>query len=220
MATPKKADKADKDLCRIITSEFRVSYPHLFKPNQVKASDKAKYSITMLFPKDSDLVGQAPPVANANGTFSPGPARSLKDVIKNAKIVKFGPKENWPEGLVSPVTDGDDPKFKDKDGYKGHWVIKATTSEEQRPSVVGPDMIPLTNAADIYPGCYARAYIYGYVWEYMGKQGVGFILDHVQKLRDGKSFGGKKSVDHVFNPVAALSDEDDSDSDDDDVDFK
>lgn len=217
MASPKKTDKADKDLCRLITCEFRTSYPHLFKPNQVKPTDKAKYSITMLYPKDSDLMGQAPPVANGDGTFTPGPARSLKEVIKNAKIAEFGPKENWPEGLESPVTDGDDPKFKDKDGYKGHWVIKATTSEDQRPSVVGPDMKPITNPADIYPGCYARAYIYAYVWEYMGKQGVGFILDHVQKLRDGKSFGGKKSVDHVFNPVAAGPADD---GDDDDVDFK
>lgn len=218
MATPKKAAKTDKDLCRIITPEFRVSYPHLFKPNQVKPADKPKYSITMLYPKDSDLTGQAPPVSNGDGTFKPGPARSLKEVIKNAKIAEFGPKENWPEGLESPVIDGDNPKFAEKEGYKGHWVIKAATSEDQRPTVVGPDMKPITDPAGIYPGCYARAYVYAYVWEYMGKQGVGFILDHVQKMKDGKSFASKKSVDHVFNPIGAASP--DADGDDDDMDFK
>ncbi len=210
MAQPKKAakaSKADKDLCRLITPEFRVSYPHIFKPNQVKTTDKPKYSITMLFPKDSSLEGMSPD----------GRPRSLKDVIKNAKVVKFGPKENWPEGLESPVVDGDNPKFADKDGYKGHWVMKATTSEDQRPSVVDASMSPITDPAELYPGCYARAYIYAYVWEYMGKQGVGFILDHVQKLRDGKSFGGKKPVEQVFGSVAvpAGSDMEDDDEDQD-----
>lgn len=219
MATAKKANKTDKDLCRVITPEFRVSYPHVFKAQAVKPTDKPKFSITMLYPKDSDLMGQAPPVADGKGGYAPGPARSLKEVIKNAKLAEFGPKENWPEGLESPVTDGDDPKHKDKDGYKGHWVIKASTSEDQRPTVVGPDMKPINEPADLYPGCYARAYVYAYVWEYMGKQGVGFILDHVQKMRDGKSFGGKKPVDQVFNPISA-PDDSGADAGDDDQDFK
>ncbi len=208
MATPKKAAKIDKDLCRIITPEFRVSYPHVFKAQAVKATDKPKFSITMLYPKDSDLMGSSPD----------GKPRSLKEVIKNAKLAQFGPKENWPDGLESPVIDGDNPKFADKDGYKGHWVIKATTSEDQRPSVVDVDMAPITEASELYPGSYARAYVYAYVWEYMGKQGVGFILDHVQKLRDGKSFGGKKPVEQVFSPVSAP--DSDAGDEDDDQDFK
>lgn len=210
MSTPKKAPKANKDLCRIITPSFRVSYPHVFKAQQVKPTDKPKFSVTMLFAKDSELLGQSPD----------GKPRSMKEVIKNAKLAEFGSKENWPDGLESPVIDGDDPKFADKEGYKGHWVIKATTSEDQRPSVVDAEMVPITEASDFYPGCYARAYIYAYVWEYMNKQGVGFILDHVQKLRDGKSFGGKKPVEQVFSPVIA-DDGDDEDFDaDDDAGFK
>lgn len=204
-----KATKVDKALCRIITPEFRVSYPHVFKAQAVKPTDKPKFSITMLFPKDSDLMGLS----------ADGEPRSMKDVIKNAKLAHFGPKENWPDRLESPVIDGDDPKFSDKDGYKGHWVIKATTGEDQRPSVVDAEMIPLTSPADLYPGCYARAYVYAYVWEYMGKSGVGFILDHVQKLRDGKSFGGKKPVEQVFSPVAARATTAETDDNDDDLDF-
>jgi hypothetical protein len=204
MAVTKKANKVDKDLSRMITPEFRVSYPHVFKAQAVKPTDKPKFSITMLFPKDKKIVG----------TTVDGTARSIIEVMKNAKIAEFGAKENWPvdddgnSTLENPVTDGDDPKHKDKEGYKGHWVIKASTSEEQRPTVVGEDMTPMTDPTDFYPGCYARAYIYAYVWEYMGKQGVGFILDHVQKLRDGKSFGGKKPVEQVFSPVQASAETD------------
>jgi hypothetical protein len=195
--------KAEKEECRMITPEFRVSYPHVFKPQAPKPTDKKKYSITMLFPKDSDLTGMSPD----------GKPRSIKEVIRNAKIVKFGPKENWPEELQSPVVDGDAKKFKDKPGYAGHWVIKAVTGEDQKPGVVDAKMVPIVNPADLYPGCYARAYVYAYWWEYMGKQGIGFILDHVQKMRDGKSFGGKKPVEQVFTPIEA-SDAGDSEDDD------
>jgi len=214
MAKPTKtAPKKDKDLCRIITPEFRVSYPHVFKPQAPKPTDTPKFSITMLFRKDQSLEGMSPD----------GKPRSLKDVIKQAKIAEFGPKENWPDNLESPVVDGDDPKFADKDGYKGHWVIKATTSQDQRPSVVGPDMTPITEPSVLYPGCYARAYIYGYVWYYPDRQkpmkiGVGFILDHVQKLRDGKPFGGKRPVEQVFSPVSVP--DTDGDDDEEDHDFR
>lgn len=212
----KEKSKIDKDLCRIITPEFRVSYPHVFKPQAPKPKDTPKFSITMLFPKDKELIGQSPD----------GKPRTFKQVLRNAKIGEFGPKENWPKGLRSPVNDGDDEEYADKMGYAGCWVIKATSSEEQRPTVVGPDadeygkLIELTKPAELYPGCYARAYIFARVWEYMGKQGVQFILDHVQKLRDGKPFGGKRPVEQVFSPVESVDDEDDSsDDDDDDKDF-
>lgn len=208
MATAKKtATKVDKDLCRLVTPPFRVSYPHLFKPQAPKPTDKPKYSVTMLYPKGEKLIGQAPG----------GEPRSIQEAIKNAKLAAFGPKENWPEDLESPVNDGDDPKYAGKEGYKGHWVIKATTGEDQRPGVVGPDAVPITEPSEIYPGCYARAYVYAYRWEYMNKQGIGFILDHVQKLKDGKSFGGKKPVEQVFGAVDIDEDED---SEDDDTDFK
>lgn len=200
MATPKNKPKANKDLSRVLTPEFRVSYPHVFKAQAIKPTDKPKFSVTMLFPKNADL-------------------SALKEAMRQAKIAQFGPKENWPDDLESPVVDGDNPKHADKEGYKGHWVIKASTNEDQRPGVVDENVQPIVDQAKFYPGCYARAYIYAYVWEYMGKQGVGFILDHVQKLRDGKSFGGKKPADQVFSPVGT-GDSGDFEDDTEEMDFK
>lgn len=200
MATPKNKPKANKDLSRVLTPEFRVSYPHVFKAQAIKPTDKPKFSVTMLFPKNADL-------------------SALKEAMRQAKIAQFGPKENWPDDLESPVVDGDNPKHADKEGYKGHWVIKASTNEDQRPGVVDENVQPIVDQAKFYPGCYARAYIYAYVWEYMGKQGVGFILDHVQKLRDGKSFGGKKPAEQVFSPVGT-GDSGDFEDDTEEMDFK
>lgn len=197
----------------MITPEFRVSYPHVFKAQSPKPGDKPKFSVTMLFPKNIDLIGQDPH----------GNPISLKKVITNAKNAEFGSKENWPKDLESPVVDGDDPKFADKEGYKGHWVIKASTNENQRPGVVDEQTVPITDQADFYPGCYARAYVYAYVWFYPDRQkpmkkGVGFILDHVQKTKDGKSFGGKKPVDQVFTPVNTGGEDEDEQGED--MDFR
>lgn len=192
----------DKENCRIVTQEFRVYFPHVFKAQQVMGKGDPKYSITMGFPKNADL-------------------SSIKLAIKHAKINAFGPnKADWPDDLESPVIDGDAPKYADKEGYKGHWIIKASSNEDNRPGVVDEDVQPITDASQFYPGCYARAQVFARVWEYMGRQGVHFILDHVQKTRDGKSIGGKKAATEVFNPITNTSGSSNDDSDDDSDDFK
>lgn len=188
-----------------MTPEFRVSFPHVFKAQAPKPTDNPKFSITMLFPKEKELVGEVPKT---------GEPLSFKKVIYRAKVAKFGPdKADWPEEIQSPYRDGDDKKYADKLGYAGHWAIKAISSEDQRPMVVGRDKQPLEKPADLYPGCYARASLLAYVWEYMGNYGVGFILDHVQKLRDGEAFGGKIPVDQAFSPLDDEEDESEEDED-------
>ena len=195
-----KAEKTDKELARVLTPEFRASYPHLFKAQAIQGS-KPKYSVTMLFPKNADL-------------------SSIKEAIKQAKIAKWGPnKRDWPTDLMSPVSDGDSPKYADKDGYKGHWAIKASTNEDQRPGVVDENVQAIIDPSQFYPGCYARASIYAHGWEFAGKNGVSFILDHVQKTRDGKSFGGKKSAEQTFTPVNAGRDDAEDDYDEDEASF-
>lgn len=185
MAKAQKQTKTEKEACRVVTGEFRVSYPHVFKPQgmQGKKDGAKKYSITMLFPKDADL-------------------SAIKLAMKNAKIQKWGadPK-NWPKGLESPVTDGDSPKNEDKEGYAGHWAIKASSSEDQKPTVVDKNVEPIMDQSEFYPGCFARASILAYIWDNEFGKGVGFILDHVQKMREGKSFGGKPKASEVFTPV-------------------
>lgn len=191
MAQAKRA-KGDKEKCRVLTPEFRVSYPHVFKPQGMnnKPNSAKKYSIVMLFPKDADL----------------GP---IKEAMRQAKIQAFGEdKTKWPKGLESPVADGDSPKHAEKDGYPGHWAIKASSNEDQKPGVVDQNVEPILNQADFYPGCFARASLLAYVWDNEFGQGVGFILDHVQKMRDGKSFGGKPPAEQVFSPVGTGDEED------------
>lgn len=187
---------ADKEKQRLLTPEFRVSYPHVFKPSSFKNSEP-KYSVTGLFPKGSESI------------------KEIQRAITNAKIAAYGPdKSAWPKGLILPVTDGDSPKYADKDGYKGHWAIKFSTKAGNKPTVVNEQVEPIIEASEFYPGCYARAYVFAYAWEFAGKEGISFILDHVQKTRDGKSFGGKKPAEQVFTPISAGPDTDVGDEED------
>lgn len=183
----------DQDAQRIITPEFRVSYPHLIKANAF-GGGKPKFSVTMLYPKKGDLT-------------------VLKNAIRAAKIEKFGSKENWPADIASPVQDGDAPSKPGKEertGYAGHWVIKATANEDSRPTVVDENAQTVMDAKVIYPGCYARAAIFARVWEFpvgSGRFGVQLILNGVQKTRDGETFSTRKPVE--FDPIAASADDDD-----------
>ncbi len=147
---------SDKDLIvKMISPVFRLSHPHLFKAQAPNQRDTPKFQATMLLEKGTDLMGCTLATPEV-----PSVKISLKQLIDNAKIKKFGPKDKWPKTLKSPVKDGDDPavhttkKGEIKEGYKGHWAIKMTASEDQRPGVVDVQGTPITNPSDIYPGCY------------------------------------------------------------------
>jgi hypothetical protein len=201
-----------QDNQRLITPEFRVAFPNVFKPQAMKGGTP-KFSVTMLFPQqDADL-------AQDEGM------RPLRKAIVAAKIAAFGAdKSRWPK-CQSPIRDGATPSTTGQvyEGFVDHWVIKATSNENSKPGVFDEKVQPITEPSGFYPGCYAIAYMFAYVWEFpVGKFGVGFILDHVQKQRDGKPFGGKKLGTQVFQPVAAETEEEsaaDSDSEDADADF-
>lgn len=192
----KKMGRSEKE----VTPEFRVSYPHVFKPQAMAGTNNPpEYSVTMLFAKDSDLT-------------------VMKKMIAQAKTEHFGPKEKWPKNIASPVTDGDLEKHGKKQGYADHWVIKAASHQDQKPGVYNQRVQPITEQSDFYPGCFAVAQVFARVWEFpenSGKFGVRFILDNVQKTKDGDSFSGKQRGEDVFKPVnGAAADGEDMTTDD------
>lgn len=184
---------------RIITPKFRVSYPHLFKPHAMNEASP-KFAITMLLPKTADLT-------------------QLREALKKAKIAEWGPKANWPQDLESPVSDGDSPKYADKEGYKGCWIVKATSHKDRRPTVVDENVNAIIDEAQFYPGCYAIAQIFARPWKFGKKQGIQFIVDHVQKVGDGKPFSSRQPVEQVFKPVQSAGIEDDEAETDDEDNF-
>lgn len=194
MANAEKKKNSRNSERSVTTPEFRAAFVNVFKPSAMKGAEP-KYSITMLFSKKTDL-------------------SKIKLALKHAKIDEFGPdQKEWPDNLETPVSDGDD--FPQYEGFAGHWAVKATSGAEFKPACVDGEMQEIIDPMKLYAGCYARASIFARVWTFGNKQGVQFILDGVQKVRDGKPFGGRKAVDQMFGRIESdekNEEEDDGDS--------
>ena len=88
-------------MTNVMTPEFRVSYPHVFKPQKNDLSGEMEYSLVALFPKGADLA-------------------KLKDAAQQAIVEKWGAdKSKWPSNLRSPFRDQAERKKEGKlpEGY-------------------------------------------------------------------------------------------------------
>lgn len=174
-----------KALKQWLTPVFRVSHPHLFKPSQMKAGAPDYYSVEMLIPKATTKKAE------------------IEKPLLAAVREKWGanPSE-WPKPLKLPFRDGDVPHGKKREvkpEHKGMWVVRAATKAEfGKPAVVDQKRNPIDNAGDMYPGCYARAFVLASAYVNPEKDGVSFILDGIQKYKEGEAFGGKKPVNQMF----------------------
>lgn len=180
---PKDDDRLAPMKC--MTPKARLSYPKLFKAEAFNGQD-AKFSTVLLIPK-LPKEGMNP----------------LVNAMNNAGKEKLGAdKTKWPQGLARPFNDGDTKQ--DKEGYAGHWFINVKA--KNKPVVLGPDKEVLEEGSPlVYPGCYARASLLAYTYEYMGKKGFGFYLRGVQILRErGKPLSSAANVEKEFTVVDEL----------------
>ena len=171
---------------KVVTGKCRLSYPHLF----TKYDESGKYQCVLLIDKDN------------KDTLS-----AVKRGIENAK--EKGKSEKWkgkiPGNYKSPLHDGDD--VPDREGYAGCYYLSAKNGN-RRPQVVDLDREEIVDQEEIYAGCYVRASITFFPYDTNGN-GVGVILNHIQKIADGESLGGDiSSADDDFS---------DDEEDDDDL---
>lgn len=180
------ATEKKTNVMKVVTPKFRLSFPELFEPKAFE-NQAAKYSCRMLFDKKTDL--------------SP-----LKNVVKKAIKDKWG--ETPPKGLVLPFKDGNE---KDLEGYEDTIVVSAAS--KFRPQVVDQKLEAILTADDIYAGCYARAAINAYAWEYKNakgqvmKRGVSFNLESLQKLAEGERFVKRPDALETFDAIDDGSDD-------------
>jgi hypothetical protein len=173
----------------------RLSHPHLFEATAYKPGQDKNYSCEFLLNKETTDIKaiQAPLIA--------------------AMKKKFGAdKSQWPNPYKSPNKDGDKPKMNKKtkklevrDEHKGHWIVRASTKEKYgAPHVVSrnPD-VPLTSAAEIYPGCFVRGMVKAVAYGEVGEEivGVKFALQGVQFMKHGEAIGGKKPANQMFDMI-------------------
>jgi hypothetical protein len=183
-----RAKRSGED--RVMTPWFRANHVHLFEPHAFDEKQEAKYQVTMLFDKEQVDI------------------KELRALVKDLTIEKWGHK---PDEFDSPIRDGDKKKVRvgsaDLDpNYEGHWYVKATTKFP--PGVVNAKNQGVMNNDDpepknrVYSGCYMRATVSGFAYEFGNKLGVSFNLHNVQKLADGEPLMRRIEASDEFEDVS------------------
>lgn len=185
---------ANLEKVKVVTPEFRVSYPAVFEPKQFKGQKDAKYGVTMIFDKAIDLSG-------------------LKKAVYCAKVEKWGPDKTKHPKIKHPLfRDGDEEKG-DVAGYQDSIFCVAKSKEQ--PGLVNSRRQAIVSPKDFYAGCYARAEVIAYAYDNEFGKGVGLSLQNIQKLRDGDKLSGKKDAEDVFDAVEDGSDDEENYDEDD-----
>jgi hypothetical protein len=155
---------------KIVTGKTTLRYHDLHEPN-----DKGMYGVCILIPKSDTAT-----------------VKKIKDAIE---ATKTDPRavQTWGGKFLAtfrtPLRDGDTDRDTESDpSYKGHWFINANT--KNKPDLVGPDLNPILDRADIFNGCYVRVSLSPAAYNVDGNKGIKFYLGNVQKLGEGPRIGG------------------------------
>ena len=170
------------DRIKLLTPFFRVAFPSLFEKKE-QPNGKKQYSMTMLFPKDTDFT-------------------ALRDAVAQTAQNEWG---SVPEGLKMPFKDGNAQAEK----YPSHKdMVVIECKSDYAPRVRNPAnsddiLIEDISPEGIYPGCWARAQVQLFPWENSGKRGVSFgIAELIQKVKDDEPFVTRADPDSVFDAIA------------------
>jgi hypothetical protein len=186
----------------IITAAFRLAFPEVFTAKAAPGSDKAKFSVTMLFPKDgSSLIPSLP----GKGLME------LRRLALAAVKEKWGEdKEKWPPFFKSldfktyvsplgkdgwPIRDGD---LVEWDGFAGNYFIRAAS--QFQPGIIDSKKADIIDKQAVHGGLICRAQVNAYAYDTAGNKGVTLGLNNLQILKDdGVVFGGKQAASKVFD---------------------
>lgn len=173
----------------VVLTNVRLSYTHLDKPYAQQPGQEAKYSATILVPKQPGTNKGAIDFAIAEAT--------RKAVEKYGKAFPSAPKIS--------VHDGDGTRPSDNqpfgDECRGCWVF--TAGNKQKIDVVDTNLQLILDPTAVYSGMYANVGVTFFGYNAPQNKGVGVALDNVQKIADGEPLGGTRaSAEDDFGGVA------------------
>jgi hypothetical protein len=171
-----------KDPRHVITPKCRLNYAHIFTPRAGPNGGESAYSVTLVFPQGADL-------------------GALKNAAYAAAKEKWGDKV--PKQLRSPFRSNSD-----RDGQEGFAPggIFITARSQNKPGLVDQSMQPVLSNEVLYSGCYVRASLRSFAYDFQGNKGVSFALLNLQKMSDGDRLDNRRSAEQDFEPLPGASD--------------
>lgn len=173
---------------KVITPVFRVSYQHIWKPQEQESNGKKRncWSVTAIFGKkqpngkDTDL-SQMYALAN-----------ELKKVkFPNGGIIKMP----WKDGNDPEKTDlNKNPEYKDS-------IIMTFRSYERPVGLVDIDRNPIIDEKEFYSGCFALASVNAFSYDLSTSKGISFGLCNLMKVKDGEPLSAVHKAEVDFAEV-------------------
>ena len=177
----------------MITGKCIISYPALFEPKE-NPSGALKYSCTLLFEK-SDTKSIEALQAAIDKAIEKG-----KQNIWKGKVPKF---------RYEPLRDGDAELAdgtKDDQAYAGRYFLNCSSNDPI--GVVDAHAKPLMDQTRIYAGCIVRADINPFPYSNSGNNGIGWGLNNIMLVSDGKRLDGRQRAEDAFSKYATEEEED------------
>lgn len=180
----------------------RISWAFVFGEGDPDADTPAKYSITLMLPKNKKAIQH----------LGLNPAQQKKILVETEAFVaqirqegetmaKAQFKKGWEGTRWNPVLDGDEQTW---DGNANFWLLRAKTKFKPKVSqpkksdglIVDGDEDPLTG---FYSGCWARAVLSLYKYANKSNKGIALGLGFVQKAYNDEAFtsGGVEFDDDI-----------------------
>lgn len=162
----------------------RASYPNLFKPRAMpgESEDKAKYSITVMFPKTTSM--------------EPG-----KKLVREFAEARWG--TNLKSKIKPPILDHADKTPDQELAREFPWIIRC--SSDYAPEVRFANGEVCTATEEVYAGRWVWITIRPYTWEHPASgRGVSFGLSNVMLFdHDDRIGGGRAKIEDEFEDFFA-----------------
>ena len=168
---------------KVITGKVRFCYAHVFEPSVMEGSTTEKYSVSIVIDKDDKYT-----------------LGEIDRAVKNALRLGEGKLKGktgkiYESAIKMPLRNGDEQR-PDDDAYAGKMFVTANSTN--RPGVVDANLNKIIDKDEFYSGCYGRASLTFYAYDFQGTKGIAVGLNNVQKLEDGERLSGGSSPESDF----------------------
>lgn len=175
-----------KDLTKVVTGpNTRFSYANVWEPRKFKG-DRAKYSICLIIPKED---GET--LSKVEQAIAEAYRQGQEKLTVNGKTAALS-------SLILPLRDGDMDKREDSVYHHAYYI---NARSDMPPGIVDGSLNRITEKSGFYSGCYGRASIHFYAFNYDGKMGIACGLNNLQKLADGPALGNWSTPKEDFGDI-------------------
>lgn len=177
------ATTATEQPTKVITGKARLSYPNIWEPRAFgnDATGPKKYSATLIIPKSDTVAEQKI-------------RKAIAAAAELGKSTKFNGK--IPGKLEHTFYDGDGPEADGAEELKGCWYLRSNSVS--KPGVIDSQKNEIMDKDEVYAGCYVKASVNFYAYNFGGNKGVACGLNNLMKVADGEPFSGRASAEDDF----------------------